>query len=126
MLCSPGLGCSQHEMDLGDASSPWQVPNGFVGHVSEKAQDAWIFGLYDRRSLSAVADSWIPQRGMLARLAAHINQGQMAVAGLGGGGEGAIVIDDNCTVSMSHGHGVFGDYQSRLLTRETRSCDFLV
>ena len=35
---------------------------------------------------------------MLARLAAHINQGQMAGAGIGGGGA-AIVIDDNCTVS---------------------------
>lgn len=43
---------------------------------------------------------------MLARLAAHINQGQMAAAGMGGGIVGAgpggtIVIDDNCTVSKS-------------------------
>ena len=37
---------------------------------------------------------------MLARLAAHINAGQMAAVGLGVGGEGAIVIDDNCTVSI--------------------------
>jgi hypothetical protein len=42
---------------------------------------------------------------MLARLAAHINQGQMAVAGLGVGGEAAIVIDDNCTVSMFNEYG---------------------
>ena len=37
---------------------------------------------------------------MLARLAAHINAGQMAAVGLGVGGEGAIVIDDNCTVRI--------------------------
>ena len=47
---------------------------------------------------SRFTNSWTPQRSMLARLAAHINQGQLAVAGLGVGGEGAIVIDDNCTV----------------------------
>jgi hypothetical protein len=38
---------------------------------------------------------------MLARLAAHINAGQMAAVGLGAGGEAAIVIDDNCTVSIA-------------------------
>lgn len=56
---------------------------------------------------------------MLARLAAHINQGQLAVAGLGGGGEGAIVIDDNCTVSTLDKYGA----APPLLTREIRSCD---
>jgi hypothetical protein len=51
---------------------------------------------------------------MLARLAAHINQGQLAVAGLGGGGEGAIVIDDNCTVSTFN---EFGRRRNCLLVR---------
>ena len=49
---------------------------------------------------------------MLARLAAHINQGQMAVAGLGGGGEGAIVIDDNCTVSILQEYGAAPPFAS--------------
>ena len=60
----------------------------------------------------------ILQRGMLARLAAHINAGQMAAVGLGVGGEGAIVIDDNCTVSM-----LSRNCHRSLLTREPRLCE---
>jgi hypothetical protein len=65
----------------------------------------------------------IPQRGMLARLAAHINAGQMAAVGLGAGGEAAIVIDDNCTVSMVLEHRQVCNCHSRLLTREPRLCE---
>lgn len=49
----------------------------------------------DRRS--GLGDAFIT-RSMLARLAAHIQAGQMIGAEMGGGG-GAIVIDDNCNVS---------------------------
>jgi hypothetical protein len=81
------------------------------------------FGFLITRSLSAPADCWIPQRGMLARLAAHINAGQMAAVGLGAGGEAAIVIDDNCTVSMVLEHRQLHNCHSRLLTREPRLCE---
>jgi hypothetical protein len=60
---------------------------------------------------------------MLARLAAHINAGQMAAVGLGVGGEGAIVIDDNCTVSIVLEHRRLRNCHYRLLTREPRSCE---
>jgi hypothetical protein len=100
MLCSLGFGCLQHTVDLSDTVS-WQLPNTFVCHVLEK-QESHVCRIHDHRSLSAVANSFTPQRGMLARLAAHINQGQMV---LGGGGEGAIVIDDNCTVSSLNEYG---------------------
>jgi len=50
---------------------------------------------------------------MLARLAAHINAGQMAAVGLGAGGEAAIVIDDNCTVSMVPEHRQLCNCHSR-------------
>ena len=82
-----------------------------------------IFGFLITRSLPALADSSIPQRGMLARLAAHINAGQMAAVGLGAGGEAAIVIDDNCTVSMVLEHRQLHNCHNRLLTREPRSCE---
>src|SRR5271156_6683482 len=79
-----------------------------------------IIGFLITRSLPALADCSIPQRGMLARLAAHINAGQMAAVGLGAGGEAAIVIDDNCTVSMVL---QLHNCRSRLLTRDPRSCE---
>jgi hypothetical protein len=60
---------------------------------------------------------------MLARLAAHINAGQMAAVGLGAGGEAAIVIDDNCTVSMVLEHRQLHNCHSRLLTCEPRLCE---
>jgi hypothetical protein len=60
---------------------------------------------------------------MLARLAAHINAGQMAAVGLGAGGEGAIVIDDNCAVSMVLEHRQLHNCHSGLLTCESRLCE---
>lgn len=48
---------------------------------------------------------------MLARLAAHIQQGQMV--GTMGGGGGGIVIDDNCTVSRAWR----GEFVNETLTR---------
>jgi hypothetical protein len=47
----------------------------------------------------------------------------MAAVGLGVGGEGAIVIDDNCTVSMVLEHRWLRNCHSKLLTREPRSCE---
>jgi hypothetical protein len=86
----------------------------------QKSTRRVIFGFTTTEVYPRLLTPGVPQRGMLARLAAHINQGQMAVAGLGGGGEGAIVIDDNCTVSMFHEYGA----APHLLTRKSRSCDF--
>jgi len=74
------------------------------GLPSRKAMDRSyeIMSQNDLDRRSGVGDAFITT-GMLARLAAHINQGQMAAAGMGGGIVGAgpggtIVIDDNCTV----------------------------
>jgi hypothetical protein len=121
MLCSLELGCSRCKMDLSDIT-PRASSDAFVCHVSERHKTDFrilITEVYPR-----LLTCWILQRGMLARLAAQIDAGQMAAVGLGVGGEAAIVIDDNCTVSMVLEHRWLHNCHSKLLTHEPRLCEW--